>query len=130
MSKQTMELALEALEELEYSESGVAKRYPTFKQTDRAIDALKEAIKQHDAEPVAGDTLCPPSVPGKFVTEVPNTYARGSKYALLTDGHTYLCPECGGYGSIFHGDVNKLCGFCDGRGTIELTDARIHHGEE
>jgi uncharacterized protein YbdZ (MbtH family) len=51
MSKQVMEMALEALEELEYSYTGTAISYPNSKGVEAAIAALKEAIKQK-GEPV------------------------------------------------------------------------------
>ena len=65
---------------------------------------------------------------GNFKAEH-GTYAIGSAYGpLLTDGHEYLCPDCGGYGTMptscdkYEG---ALCEFCDGNGVISLHDLRV-----
>jgi DnaJ-class molecular chaperone len=59
---------------------------------------------------------------------VPNVWAKGSKYGRLqTDGFNYLCPECGGYGTV-PPDQTK-CDFCDGKETIPLDDKRIVSGD-
>jgi hypothetical protein len=50
-------------------------------------------------------------------------HSSGTQYGpLLTDGHKYLCPECGGYGLIYR---EHLCKYCKGVGEIELTDPRV-----
>lgn len=50
-------------------------------------------------------------------------YAKGTEYGpLLTDGHAYLCPDCGGHGTVPGG---KKCAYCKGVGEIALTDARV-----
>jgi DnaJ-class molecular chaperone len=53
----------------------------------------------------------------------PKMQAKGSVFSpLQTDGHNYLCPECGGYGYV---PKNPSCAFCDGSGLLELTDTRV-----
>jgi len=64
---------------------------------------------------------------GIFAAAVPETYAHGSQYRLLTDGRAYLCPECGGYGATAD---SLTCSFCGGVGTLALTDPRIVTGEK
>ena len=50
--------------------------------------------------------------------------AKGSKYGnLQSDGHNYLCPDCGGYGFLL--DTDSKCSFCNGNGTIALDDDRV-----
>lgn len=49
--------------------------------------------------------------------------AKGTEYGpLLTDGYAYLCPDCGGYGTIHH---KKKCLYCKGIGEIPLNDPRV-----
>lgn len=58
---------------------------------------------------------------GEFVLDS-GKYATGTKYGpLLTDNHSYLCPDCGGYGEY----NKKTCGYCQGNGTIPLNDIRV-----
>jgi DnaJ-class molecular chaperone len=53
----------------------------------------------------------------------PPMKAIGSEYfPLLTDGHDYLCPTCGGYGVALD---KGPCKFCDGLQTISLSDPRV-----
>ena len=54
-------------------------------------------------------------------------HASGTTYnPLQTDGETYLCPECGGYGTV-PGEAmsNVKCDYCKGNGWIALNDERI-----
>ena len=59
-------------------------------------------------------------------TSTENTFAKGSNYGpLQSDGYSYLCPECGGYGFVAD-DNAGTCKFCNGTGELALTDERIH----
>ena len=60
----------------------------------------------------------------QYIVANPNVWANGSKYGrLLTDGYNYLCPECGGYGTV---PPNRTrCAFCDGNQTLPMDDERI-----
>ena len=69
------------------------------------------------------------NIEGSFSTAVPHVFARGSKYGpLQTDGFTYLCPDCGGYGYI--ADKDNQCLFCKSNGTIPIDDSRIRIAKE
>lgn len=72
----------------------------------------------------------------------PDMFARGSEYGpLQSDGRTYLCPECGGYGYfalpkkapwwrvawLFGRPFTIVtCEFCAGLGEIPLDDPRVY----
>ena len=50
-------------------------------------------------------------------------FAIGSKYGpLLAGKNNYMCPDCGGYGFV---PSAKICAFCNGSGTISVSDSRI-----
>jgi DNA-directed RNA polymerase subunit RPC12/RpoP len=57
---------------------------------------------------------------------VPGTSAKGSRYKpLLSDGFDYLCPDCGGYGTVPHKGKQVECPFCSGHCTISFEDPRV-----
>lgn len=65
---------------------------------------------------------------GHYRVASPEVLAAGSQFGpLQTDGHNYLCPDCGGYGTV-PPDRTK-CPFCDGKQTIPLDDERVKKGE-
>lgn len=50
-------------------------------------------------------------------------FSTGTEFGpLLTDGHMYLCPDCGGHGLIYN---TYLCAYCRGAGEIKMTDERV-----
>lgn len=63
---------------------------------------------------------------GDYYPTHPPLFAKGSKYGRLqTNGRSYLCPECGGYGKV----GKKKCRFCMGEGILCKDDLRIHEGK-
>lgn len=49
--------------------------------------------------------------------------APDNKYGstMQSDGHSWLCPNCGGYCKV----PNGACEYCKGKGELPLTDSRI-----
>lgn len=78
-----------------------------------AVDALRAAARERDR--------------GHFRTPEAHFCCAGTKYGpLQTDGFSFLCPDCGGYGMV-PGKAGSTvgCKFCGADGVIALDDARV-----
>lgn len=96
-----------------------AERIPTPSEREKRVSKW---IPTTDHPKLAETKCLSLRVRGWFRTVCPPLFFIGSIYGpLQSDGWVYLCPDCGGYGSVPKGP----CRLCGTTGEIFLHDARV-----